>query len=78
MLACINICLINACSIKSTLLLWWDYTEIYYSPIIRSITKATNYKLFISHPGETMKSMWMGGYYYYYYYLEYYYCTIQH
>ena len=34
----------------------------------------TNYKLLVSHPGETMKSMWAGGYYYYY--LEYYYCTI--
>ena len=37
---------------------------------------ATNYKLLVSRPDETMKSMWAGGYYYYY--LEYYYCTIQH
>ena len=39
--------------------------------------KATNYKLLVSCPGETMESMWVGGYYYYYY-LEYYYCTIKH
>ena len=41
--------------------------------------KATNYKLLVFHPGETMESMKAGGYYYYYY-LEYYYCTgtIQH
>ena len=36
--------------------------------------KATNYKLLVSHPGETMESMRAGGYYYYC--LEYYYCTI--
>ena len=42
-----------------------------------STTMATNYKLLVSRPGETMKSMRAGGYYYYYY-LEYYYCTIQH
>ena len=34
--------------------------------------KATNYKLLVSRPGETMKPMRAGGYYYY---LEYYYCT---
>ena len=40
--------------------------------------KATNYKLLVFRPGETMESMKAGGYYYYY--LEYYYCTgtIQH
>ena len=37
---------------------------------------ATNYKLLVSRPGETLESMRAGGYYYYY--LEYYYCTIQH
>ena len=35
--------------------------------------RATNYKLLVSRPGETMKSMRVGGYYYYY--LEYYYCN---
>ena len=38
--------------------------------------KANNYKLLVSRPGETKKSMRAGGYYYYC--LEYYYCTIQH
>ena len=38
--------------------------------------KANNYKLLVSRPGETKKSMRAGGYYYYS--LEYYYCTIQH
>ena len=36
--------------------------------------KATNYKLLVSRPSETMKSMRAGGYYYYY--LECYYYTI--
>ena len=40
------------------------------------LLKATNFKLLVSRPGETMESMRVGGYYYYY--LEYYYCTIQH
>ena len=31
-----------------------------------------NYRLLVSHPGEAIKSMWVGGYYYH---LEYYYCT---
>ena len=38
--------------------------------------KATDYKLLVSRPGESMESMRAGDYYYYY--LEYYYCTIQH
>ena len=39
------------------------------------LIKATNYKLLVSRPGETMKSMRAGDYYSYY--LEYY-CTMQH
>ena len=45
----------------------------------KQVYKATNYKLLISHPGETMESMRAGSYYYYYYYYsEYYCCTMQH
>ena len=36
--------------------------------LIRFDFKATNYKLLVSRPGETMKCMRAGGYYYYYYY----------
>ena len=43
----------------------------------KQVYKATNYKLLISHPGETMKAMWVGSYYYYYY-SEYDYCAMQH
>ena len=38
------------------------------------IDKTINYKLLVSHPGETMKSIREGGYYYFH--LEYYYCTM--
>ena len=37
------------------------------------IAKAINNKLLVSHRGETIKFMWVGGYYYYY--LEYYYIS---
>ena len=37
--------------------------------------KGTNYKLLVSYPGMTMKSMWAGSYYYYN--VEYYYYAIQ-
>ena len=47
-----------------------------YSRIYQHGPKANNYKLLVSRPGETKKSMRAGGYYYYC--LEYYYCTIQH
>ena len=43
----------------------------------KQVYKATNYKLLISHPGETIESMRAGSYYYYYY-SEYHYCTMQH
>ena len=57
----------------------WQYLEdihlVYEFQFYGSVSKATNYKLLVSRPGETMESMRAGGYYYY---LEYYYCTIQH
>ena len=44
------------------LLLLFNITILVREPLY----KATNYKLLVSRPGETMKSMRAGGYYYYY------------
>ena len=61
----------------STIVLNDIYIYIYiYISLGALVPKATNYKLLVYRPGETMESMRVGGYYYYY--LEYYYCTIQH
>ena len=53
-----------------------SFDMISFIIVLLNRLKATNYKLLVSRPGETMESMRAGGYYYYY--LEYSFCTIQH
>ena len=49
----------------------WSILITFYN----SSSKAIIYKLLVSHPRETTKYMWAGGYYYY---LECYYCILIH